>query len=372
MASPWRAAPAASRAGRHRGAWTPAAAAANAAGAGAGARRSSSVARPRHRAAGPRCGRRGRPGRARKPGQARLAFLALAMWRPSRTRLASYSAPRPLSVPPSAHLRSTLKRLPWCVLMHSLAHPVSPVSRKQFRGTKVQSYRICSSSRMFCAWCLHTYSACLPGSAAAQHASGQDRLSRACRGTVDQGLAARCGWATGCCGITGRRLTARQPRRSADFDAQVFFHASEVQPADADAAAPAAAATPQPGGAEALQALQQGDEVAFTAYPPPAPGAKWAARQARHGWSPHLRTQDCARAPLRIALRGCKASALRQQAALCSSTVHHAVHPPSEEVHGLCQRGRRARAPRRPALQRPRARPRDSIALRRAWLGQRR
>jgi len=129
----------------------------------------------------------------------------------------------------------------------------------------------------------------------------------------------------------------------------VFFHASEVQPADADATAPAAAAAPQPGGAEALQALQQGDEVAFTAYPPPAPGAKWAARQARHGWSPHLRTQDCARAPLRIALRGCKASALRQQAALCSSTVHHAVHPPSEEVHGLCQRGRRARAPRRPS-----------------------
>ena len=67
-------------------------------------------------------------------------------------------------------------------------------------------------------------------------------------------------------------------RRSADFDAQVFFHASEVQALDADGAEAGAAPV---SGAEALQQLAQGDEVAFVAWPPPAPGAKWVGKQVR-------------------------------------------------------------------------------------------
>ena len=228
----------------------------------------------------------------------------------------------------------------------------------------MQSSCACSSSRTFCARCLHACSECLPGGAAAQHASGQDRCSRACRGTVDQVLAARCGGATGCCGITGRRLTAWPPRRSADFDAQVFFHASEVQPADADAAAPAAGAAPPPGGAEALQALQQGDEVAFTAYPPPAPGAKWAARQARH-W----RRPTCAHRTA-FGLHCARHCVAAHQSRLCSSTVHHALHLPSVDrsARGLCQRGR-ARARRCPSPPGPPTPMRDSSARRRAGRG---
>ncbi|KAK9839823.1 hypothetical protein WJX81_004168 [Elliptochloris bilobata] len=63
--------------------------------------------------------------------------------------------------------------------------------------------------------------------------------------------------------------------QSADFDAQVFFHASEVQTLDVEGA------EPQLSGAEALQQLAQGDEVAFVAWPPPAPGAKWVAKQVK-------------------------------------------------------------------------------------------
>ena len=68
-------------------------------------------------------------------------------------------------------------------------------------------------------------------------------------------------------------------RRSADFDAQVFFHASEVQALEATEGADASAAPAS--GAEALQQLAQGDEVAFVAWPPPAPGAKWVGKQVR-------------------------------------------------------------------------------------------
>lgn len=73
------------------------------------------------------------------------------------------------------------------------------------------------------------------------------------------------------------QTTRSSLRRSADFDAQVFFHASEVQALEPAEGADAGAAPAS--GAEALQQLAQGDEVAFVAWPPPAPGAKWVGKQ---------------------------------------------------------------------------------------------
>ena len=73
------------------------------------------------------------------------------------------------------------------------------------------------------------------------------------------------------------QTTRSSLRRSADFDAQVFFHASEVQALEPAEGADASAAPAS--GAEALQQLAQGDEVAFVAWPPPAPGAKWVGKQ---------------------------------------------------------------------------------------------
>ena len=75
------------------------------------------------------------------------------------------------------------------------------------------------------------------------------------------------------------QATPSSLRRAAEFGAQVFFHASEVQALEPAEGADAGAAPAS--GAEALQQLAQGDEVAFVAWPPPAPGAKWVGKQVR-------------------------------------------------------------------------------------------
>lgn len=61
----------------------------------------------------------------------------------------------------------------------------------------------------------------------------------------------------------------------------MFFHASEVQPLNAHADPPLASPA-RPGDGDALQQMQQGDEVSFIAWPPPAQGAKWVAKQVLH------------------------------------------------------------------------------------------